>query len=105
DPEQAFGAGKVTNRGRDRARVAMERELDSTAEAGPVDRGDRGVRQCADAAEELVPASAALARKLGDGAQGEFVEVGSGREKVRLAGDHQRGPLIGLELAQDAPER
>ena len=104
DAEQALGAGKVANRGRDGARVAMERELDPAAQAGPVDCGDGGVRQRSHTAEELMSGSAVLARELREAAQREFLEIGSRGEKVRLAGDHQRGPLIGLELAQDLLE-
>jgi len=54
----------MANRSRDRACIAMERELDATAEAGSVDRGDRGIGQRPDAAEQLVAGPAALAREL-----------------------------------------
>src|SRR5438552_9594467 len=101
DPEQTFGAGEMANRCRDRARIAMERELDATAQAGPVDRGDRGIRQRLDAAEQLVAGPAAVAREIRRGAR-ELVEVGSGREEVRLAGDHERGPVAALELTEHA---
>src|SRR2546423_15057228 len=83
----------------------MQRELDATAEAGPVDRGDGRIWQRTDASEELVACLAALARKLRGGAERELIEVGSGREEVGLARDHEGGPVSVLELTEDALER
>src|SRR3954453_21502626 len=83
----------------------MQRELDATAEAGPVDRGDGRIWQRTDASEELVACLAALARKLRGGVERELIEVGSGREEVGLARDHEAAPLSASELAEDRPER
>src|SRR6266700_7780144 len=105
EPQKAFGTGDVSNRRRDRARVAMQREFDAAAKAGPVDRGHRRIGQRPDPAEELVACTASLARELGIRTQRELLEVGSGGEEVRLARDYEPGPVAGLELDEHVLER
>ena len=75
----------------------MQRQLDAAAETGSVDRGDGGVRQRADPAEELVTCAASLDREL-PGRARELGDVGSGREDERLAGDDERRPAVLLQL-------
>ncbi len=60
EPEQHLGAGEVANVRRQGAVVAVERDLDSSAKRGAVDRRKRDERQLAQPAEELVPGFAAL---------------------------------------------
>ena len=62
-PRKTSGQREVAHGARDRARVAVQRDLDAAAEARAVDRRDRRERERADAAEEVVPRAAALDRR------------------------------------------
>ena len=64
EAEQAFGRRDVADLVGDHAVVAVQRELDASAEDGAVDRGDGRVRKLADAREEVVSRAAALDRLL-----------------------------------------
>ncbi len=102
DPQEALRQREVTDRGCDRARVAVKRDLDAAAEARAVDRGDRRERERADAAEEVVPRAAALDRLLARGDLRELVDVRARAEDEGLSGQHHRDPAAGLELADNA---
>src|SRR5262249_7637909 len=90
---------------RDRASVAVQGELHAAAETGAVDGGEGGVGQGPNAPEQLMPDPAALARRLGLGEPRELLEICARGEDVRLARDHERGPVAGLELIEDACQR
>ena len=105
DSEQALRAGEMAERRRDRACVTVERELDAAAEAGAVDRGDGRIRQRSDTSEELVAGAASLARGLSRRPPRKLVDVGASGEEVRLARDHERGPVVGFEFVEDPRER
>src|SRR5439155_6681411 len=62
EAEEDLGAGEVTNRGRDRSRRAVQRELDASAEASTVDRRDGWIGQRSQAGEQLVPGPGTPAR-------------------------------------------
>src|SRR5581483_7994681 len=98
DGERDLGEPDVAHVRRDRARVAVQRELEPAAEARPVDRRHRRERQSADAREQLVPGADALARVI-DAA--ELVDVGSDAEDERLPREHRRGPVAALQLLED----
>ena len=82
----------------------MERDLDAAAERGAVDRGERDEREVADAAEELVPGLAALARALGRDLA-ELVDVRADGEDERLPGEQQAAPVARPEPAERLLER
>ena len=103
-PRKTSGNAKCRTARRDRARAAVERELDAAAETGAVDRGDGGKRQRAQAAEKLVSGACALDRALAGDVR-ELGDVGAGGEEERLARDHGRAEVAALELAQRALER
>ena len=63
--EEHLRAGEVAHARRDRAVVAVQRDLDAASERRAVDRRERQEGEIAQAAEELVPGLAALARALG----------------------------------------
>ena len=63
--EEHLGEGDMAHGRGDRAVVAVERDLDAAAERGAVDRGERRVRERAEAAEELVAGLPAEAGQLG----------------------------------------
>ncbi len=98
DRERHLGEADVADVRGDRARVAVQRELEPAAETRAVDGGDRRERQRADAREHLVPCADALARVL-DAA--ELVDVGADAEHERLAGEDCRRPVALLELLDD----
>lgn len=67
------------------ADVGGQREVESGADGGPVDRGDGGQRAVADRHEAVVDAQQALL-----GGRPERAEVGAGAEGLAGAGDDQR---------------
>ena len=83
DAEQAFGRRDVPNLVGDHAVVAVQRELDASAEDAAVDRGHGRVRKLADACEEVVSRAAALDRLLAGLDARELVEVGAAARSFR----------------------
>ena len=90
--------------GRDRSRRAVQRQLDSAAEAGAVDRGDSRERQRAESPEQLVSCPRALDRALGRDVR-ELGDVRARREDERLAGDDCSAEIPALELSEQTIER
>ncbi len=105
DGERDLREADMADVRRDRARVAVERELETAAEAGAVDRGDGGVRQRADPGEEVVARARALARLVARRDPRELVHVGADAEDERLARQHHRRPVAGLELVDHRHRR
>ena len=103
-PEEDLGAGEVAHRGRDRAVVAVQGDLDAAADGGSVDRRDRHEREVADAAEELVPRLTAEACSL-RGDLAELADVGADGEDERLPGQQHPSPVARPELVEHALER
>ena len=103
-PEQDLGAREVAHRGRDRPVVAVERDLDASAQRGAVDRCESEKREVAEPAEELVPRPTALSRALG-GDVLELVHVGADGEHERLSGQQEPAPISRPQLVEDAFER
>ena len=91
----------MPHRARDRAGRAVERELEPTAEAGPVDRGDGGKRQPGNPRKEHVAGPAALGCDLRRD-RGELVDVGAGAEPERLASEDRGDPVAALELGEQS---
>ena len=104
EPEEDLRTREVPHGRRDRAVVAVERDLHSPAERRPVDRRDGDERQLADPAEELVPGLPAQAGSLGRDLA-ELADVGADREHERLAREEQPSPVPGPELIEHAFER
>jgi hypothetical protein len=104
ESQQHLGAGEMADVRRDRAVVAVQRDLDAAAHGGPVDRGERDERKIAQAAEELVSRLAALAGTLGRDLA-ELADVRSDREDERLPGEHEPAPVARLQLPEQLLER
>ncbi len=104
EPEEDLRTREVPHGRRDRAVVAVERDLHSPAERRPVDRRDGDERQLADPAEELVPGLPAQAGSLGCDLA-ELADVGADREHERLAREEQPSPVPGPELIEHTFER
>ena len=94
----------MPHRACDRAVVAVQCDLDTAPEAGAVDRGKRRVRESLDPPKELVPGAAPLARLLG-GDTVEPIDVGTGAEDKRLAGQHHPGPVGAFQLLEPGGQR
>ena len=105
DRERHLGEADVPHVRRERARRAMQCELETAAEHCAVDGGDRRERQRADAPEQCVPRACAFKRVLGRPQLRELVDVGADAEDVRLAGEDGRGPVTALELIQHRNRR
>ena len=105
EAEQAFGRRDVPDLVGDHAVVAVQRELDASAEDAAVDRGHGRVRKLADACEEVVSRAAALDRLLAGLDARELVEIGAAGEAPRLAGDDEGREAALLELGQKPRER
>jgi enoyl-CoA hydratase/carnithine racemase len=97
-----LGKAAVTDVPRERARGAMQRELEPAAERSAVDRGDGRKRQRADAPEQLVPGADPLARVLD---VPELVDVGADAEDERLAREDGCFPVAVLQLLEHAVRR
>ena len=104
EAEEDLGAREVADGRRDRAVVAMERDLDASAESRAVDRGERDERQVADPAEELVPGFTSETGSLGRDLA-ELVDVGADREDEWLAGEQHPAPVARAQPAEDLLER
>ena len=104
EPEEHLRERELMHRAGDRARRAVERELDAAAEACAVDRRDGRKRQGTEPAEQLVTRTRAGDRPLSCDAR-ELRDIGSRGKEGRLAGDHRRAEVTGLQLAQQAVER
>jgi hypothetical protein len=105
EAEKAFGRGEVADVVGDHAVVAMQGELDASAEGRSVDRGDSRVRQGTDAPEEVMARAASLDRLLAQFDEGKLVQVGAPGEASRLPGDDEGGEVARLELGQELGER
>ncbi len=105
DPEEALGQGKVANCTRNGSRVAVERDLDAAAQAGPVDRRHGRERERPDPSEQVVPGAAAGDRLLSRGNLRKLVDVGARAEDEGLTGEQHRRPVARLELGDNAVRR
>ena len=99
EAEEDLGEAEVPDGAGDRARRAVQRELEAAAEARAVDRRDRREGQRPDAQEELVAGAAALAGRLRRDLR-ELVDVRPGAEPERLAREDGRHPVARLELRE-----
>ena len=104
DAEEDLGAREVADGAGNRARGAVESDLDAAAEARAVDRRDGRVGQRREASEQLVPCARAEARLLARADLRKLLQVGARGEDERLAGQHHRDPAAGLELGQELRE-
>jgi len=102
DRERDLRKADVAHVVRERARRAVERELEAAAERGAVDGRDGGEGQRADPSEQLVSGANTLPRVLGGARAREFVDVGADAEDEGLAREDGRGPVAVLELVEDA---
>ena len=91
--------------GRDGAVVAVQRDLEATADARAVDGGECRVWQRTEPPEALVSHPRCGAGQLGRRHRREGVEVGAGREDERLAGEDEALPVALLEFGEDLAER
>ena len=104
EPEEDLRERKVAHSGRDGSRRAVQSQLDTTAEAGAVDRRHRRERQRTQPAEQLVSRARTFARALGRDVR-KLGDVGARREDERLAGDDRGAEVSALELTEQAVER
>ena len=82
----------------------MERDLDAASERRAVDRGERDEGKIAQAAEELVPGLASLARALGRDLS-ELVDVRADGEDEGLSGEQEPAPVSRSQTAEHLVER
>src|SRR6185295_2872444 len=103
EAEEDLRKGEVPDCSRHRARRAVQRELDATAETCAVDRRDGRERQRAQAPEQLLSRPCAFDRTVTCDVW-ELGDVGACREEERLAGDHNRAVVGAFELSQQQVE-
>ena len=93
EAEQALRRCEMADVGGNHAVVAVQRELDTAAEHGPVDCSNRRIRERQDAPKEVVSPAAALDRLLAALDERKLVQVGAAGEAPRLPRDHERGKI------------
>lgn len=75
------------------AALAGECKIKAAAHAISVDRGDRRRREAGDGVHQLL-SHLREAKSFGTAQGGDLVQVGSGGEEVRIAGDDQLGRVL-----------
>ena len=85
ESQEALRRREVADVVGDHAVVAVQRQLDSAAEGGPIEGGHGRVRECANSSEQVMAGAAALDRLLAPLDERKLVQIGSGGEAARLA--------------------
>ena len=104
EPEEDLRKRKVAHAGRDGSRRAVQRQLDTTTEAGAVDCRNGRERQRTQPAEQLVSRARTLARALGRDVR-KLGDVCARRKDERLARDDRGAEVSAFELTEQAVER
>ena len=105
DPEEDLREADVAHRARERAEVAVERDLEAAAEGGAVDRGKRRVGEVANRPERVVPRLRGGARRARVSTSRELGQVGAGGEDERLAGEDEPAPASVAQPRHELAER